>query len=119
MTFSRPKSFLLVSGSILLLALAGCAGVADTASSAASSAASQLAGSAKKELVKTVCSPIKDGSINAGDLKILNSMVDAVREGGLPKEIVNALDEIAASGDNVPKDAQARLVAACDKALLQ
>lgn len=67
-------------------------------------------------MIKTVCSPIKDGTINAGDLKILNSMVDAVREGGLPKEFVNALDDVAAAGDKVPADTQARLVAACDSA---
>lgn len=116
MTFSRPKSTLLASGTILLLALTGCAGIGDTASSAASSAASQLAEGAKKEMIKTVCSPIKDGTINAGDLKILNSMVDAVREGGLPREIVKALDDVAAAGDKVPADTQARLVAACDSA---
>lgn len=114
--FSRPKSTLLVSGMILSLALTGCAGITDTASAAASSAASQLADGAKKEMIKAACAPIKDGSINAADLKVLNSMVDAVREGGLPPEIVKALDDVAAAGDNVPADAQARLASACDAA---
>lgn len=117
MRILHAKTPVFAAAAVLLVSLTGCAGVADAASSAASSAASQVADGAKKELIKTVCSPLKDGTINAGDLKILNSMVDAVREGGLPKEIVNALDDVAAAGDNVPAGAQAQLVTACDNAL--
>ena len=116
MTLSRSKKALITALAVLALTTTGCAGIADTASSAASSAATQLADGAKKELIKQVCAPIKDGTINAEDLKIVTSMVDAVREGGLPKEIVSALDDVAASGDKVPADVQARLVAACDNA---
>ena len=117
MRFSRSKNAVLLSAALLLLSVSGCATIADTASSAASSAATQLADGAKKELVKKVCAPIKDGSINASDFKVVSSMVDAVREGGLPQEIVSALDDVAASGDKVPADVQARLVTACDNAL--
>ncbi|ASN38363.1 hypothetical protein CGQ24_04615 [Arthrobacter sp. 7749] len=116
MTFSRSKKALTTSLAILALATSGCAGIADTASSAASSAATQLADGAKKELIKQVCAPIKDGTVNADDLKIVTSMVDAVREGGLPEEIVSALDDVAASGDKVPADVQARLITACENA---
>ena len=118
MTFSRSKSALLISGAVLLLSATGCATIAETASSAASSAGTQLADGAKKELIKQACAPIQDGTINAADLKVVASMVDAVREGGLPPEIVSALDDVAASGDQVPADVQARLVTACDNALV-
>lgn len=116
MTFSRSKSAMLVSGAVLLISVTGCAAITDTATSAASSAATQLADGAKKELINQVCSPIKDGTINAADLRVVSSMVDSVREGGLPREIVSALDDVAASGDKVPADVQARLVTACDNA---
>lgn len=108
---------LLASAALVIIALSGCAEVGDKASSAASSAASHVAELAKKELITAVCSPLKDGTINASDLKVLSSMVDAVREGGLPKELVKALDDVAGAGDNVPADVQARLVTACDNAV--
>ena len=117
MRFSRSKSVVLLSAGALLLSVSGCATIADTASSAASSAATQLADGAKKELIKKVCAPIKDGSVNASDLKVVSSMVDSVREGGLPKEFVSALDDVAASGDEVPAEVQEQLVTACDNAL--
>lgn len=117
MRFARSNLAAFAAAALLLLTASGCTSIADTASSAASSATGQLAEGAKKELIKAVCAPIKDGRINAEDLKIVSSMVDAVREGGLPKEFIGALDEVAASGDKVPAEAQARLVAACDSAL--
>lgn len=117
MRFLRSKSSALVAAAILMLSATGCATIADTATSAASSAATQLADGAKKELIKQACGPIKDGTINAADLRIVSSMVDSVREGGLPKEFVSALDDVAASGDKVPADVQERLVTACDNAL--
>ena len=117
MRFTRYTGASLLASAALLFSVTGCATIADTASSAASSAATQLADGAKKELIKKVCAPIKDGSINASDLKIVSSMVDSVREGGLPKEFVSALDDVAASGDNVPAELQDRLVTACDDAL--
>ncbi|PQZ87744.1 hypothetical protein CQ018_17525 [Arthrobacter sp. MYb227] len=111
------KTPLLASVVLVMFAIAGCAEVGDKASSAASSAASHVAELAKKELITAVCAPLKDGTINASELKVLSSMVDAVREGGLPKELVNALDGVAGAGDNVPADAQARLVTACDNSV--
>lgn len=118
MRFTRSTGATLLASAVLLLSVTGCATIADTASSAASSAATQLADGAKKELIKKVCEPIKDGSVNASDLKIVSSMVDSVREGGLPKEFVSALDDVAASGDEVPAELQERLVTACDNALV-
>lgn len=118
MRFSHSMGATLFASVVMLFCVSGCATIADTTSSAASSAATQLAEGAKKELIKKVCEPIKDGSINASDLKIVSSMVDSVREGGLPKEFVSALDDVAASGDEVPAELQERLVTACDNALV-
>lgn len=117
MRFAPSKGSLLLSCAAVLMSVTSCAAISDTASSAASSAATQLAEGAKKELVKQVCAPVQDGSIDASDLKIVSSMVDSVREGGLPKEFVTALDDVAASGDKVPAELQNRLVTACDNAL--
>lgn len=117
MKIQHRRYMVLASATALLLSLTSCADLGETASSAASSVASQAADSAKKELIKRICTPLKDGTINASDLKVLKSMVDAVRDGGLPKEFVDALDGVAGTGDKVPADAQARLVTACDNAL--
>lgn len=117
MKIQLRKIPLLASAVLVIVAVSGCAEVGDKASSAASSVASQAVEHAKKELINAVCSPLKDGTINASELKLLTSMVDAVREGGLPKELVKALDGVAGAGDSVPADAQARLVTACDNAV--
>ncbi len=118
MRLTRSTLGAFAAAALLLLTVSGCTAIAGTASSAASSAAGQLAEGAKKELIKAVCAPIKDGSINAEDLNAVSAMVDAVREGGLPKEFISALDDVAGSGDKVPAQAQARLVSACDNALI-
>lgn len=117
MKIQLSKIPLLASVVLVLVAVTGCAEVGDKASSAASSVASQAVDQAKKQLINAVCAPLKDGSINASDIKMLSSMVDAVRDGGLPKDLVKALDGVAASGDNVPADVQAHLVTACDNAV--
>lgn len=108
-----------LAASVLALALvsvSGCAEVADTAKEAASGAASQVAETARVQAIKAVCAPLRDGTINAGDLKLLAGLLDSAEQAGLPAEIVDPLRTIAASGDQAPQEAQDQLVIACDDA---
>ncbi|MFJ2619386.1 hypothetical protein [Glutamicibacter sp. NPDC087344] len=101
---------LLVSSATLFGA--GCSVVQDTASSAAS----QLTDAASKEIVRQACAPIQDGRIDASELRVLTSLVGSVEGGGLPQDLVDVLNDLAASGDSVSTTLQDRLVQACDDA---
>ncbi|WP_246055531.1 hypothetical protein [Glutamicibacter uratoxydans] len=101
--------------SVLTLMTASCSVIEDSASSAAN----QLTDAATKEVVRQACAPIQDGSIDASELRVLSSMVGSVEGGGLPQSLVDVLNELADSGDNVSKSLQNRLVKACDDATAQ
>lgn len=110
----RKMAALFAMTSVVMLS-AGCSIVEDTASRASD----QLTDAASKELVRQACAPIQDGSIDAGELKVLSSIVGSVEGGGLPDEMVNVLTELADSGDKAPEALQERLKTSCDDATTQ
>ncbi len=109
------KTSILILMSVLTLMTASCSVIEDSASSAAN----QLTDAATKEVVRQACAPIQDGSIDASELRVLSSMLGSVEGGGLPQSLVDVLNELADSGDNVSKSLQNRLVKACDDATAQ
>lgn len=109
--FTRKTATVLAVVSLAVFT-AGCSVIQDTASSAAG----QLTDAASKEVVRQACAPIQDGTIDAGELRVLSSIVDSVEGGGLPQELVSVLKELANVGDKAPSGLQDRLVAACDDA---
>lgn len=105
----RKTAAILATMSLVVLT-AGCSVLEDTASSATT----QLTEAASKEMVRQACAPIQDGSIDAGELRVLSSIIGSVDGGGLPKQMVEVLKELANSGDQAPQALQDRLVKACE-----
>ncbi|MBB2994440.1 hypothetical protein [Paeniglutamicibacter cryotolerans] len=115
----RSSLFKILSGTAVALALmasSGCAQVADTAKQAASSAASQVAETARTEAVKAICAPVRDGKLNAAEVKKLSGFMDLAEQSGLPREFTTPLRAFADSGLETPKDVQQQLMTACDNA---
>lgn len=109
----------ILSGTTLALAVlasSGCAQVADTAKQAASSAASQVSEKARAEAIKAICAPVRDGKLNAAELKKLSGFMDLAEQSGLPREFTIPLRMLADSGLETPKDVQQQLMTACDNA---
>ncbi|MGP9607567.1 hypothetical protein [Glutamicibacter sp. AOP33-2CA-4] len=106
------KSAAILAVSSLIMVTAGCSMLEDTATSAAT----QLTDAAATEMVRQACAPVQDGSIDAGELRVLSSIIGSVEGGGLPQPIVEVLKELASSGDQAPQALQDRLVQACDDA---
>lgn len=111
--FRNAAALLAISSAALLSA--GCSIVEDTASNAAD----QLTDAASKEIVRQACAPVQDGTIDAGELRVLSSIVKSVEGGGLPEEMVQVLKELANAGDQAPASLQQKLVETCDEATAQ
>lgn len=107
-TIRKTAAILAVSS--LAVLTAGCSVLEDTASSAAT----QLTDAAAKEMVRQACAPIQDGTIDAGELRVLGSIITSVEGGGLPQSMVDILKELANAGDHAPRALQDRLVNACE-----
>ena len=101
---------------LTFMALSGCAQVADTAQQAASGAASQVAETARSEAIKAICAPVRDGKLNAAEVKKLSGFMDLAEQSGLPREFTIPLRMFADSGLETPQDIQQQLMTACDNA---
>lgn len=101
---------------IAALTATGCAQVADTAKEAASSAASQVAETTRAEAIKAICAPVRDGKLNAAELKNLSGFMTLAEQAGLPSEFTAPLRMIADSGIEAPQAVQQQLLTACDNA---
>jgi hypothetical protein len=119
----HPKMSYLALPALLLLAT-GCSAVEDTArdiasgagqsaQDAASNAVSQAAGAGRDALVRQACAPVNDGTIDPGDVTLLTGLLGAARAAGVPSEVLDPMEEIAAAGDNAPEDAVESLRDAC------
>lgn len=109
----QRKLFAMAAIVVVGTATAGCSVVEQQASDAAE----QLTDAASREFIRQACAPLQDGSIDAGEIRVLSSLVNAVDGGGLPSSIVEPLKELADSGDRTaPEAIQQRLVQACDNA---
>ncbi len=107
----RKAATLFAIASVTMLS-AGCSIIQDTASNAAN----QLTDAASKEIVRQACAPVQDGTIDSNEMRVLSSIVKSVEGGGLPDQMVQALNDLADSGDQAPAALQERLKNACDQA---
>ncbi|MCW4467096.1 hypothetical protein OK351_16550 [Glutamicibacter sp. MNS18] len=114
MGYTKHRKVLAVAALLLLAtSTAGCSVVEQKASEAAE----QLTDAASREFIRQACAPLQDGRIDAGEMRVLTSLVGAIDGGGLPAEIIEPLKELADSGDGTASEAiQQRLVQACDNA---
>lgn len=96
-------------------ALSSCAQLEESASEIASDAASQFAESTADELRTRACRLVEDGSVSLADQQFLSDLVGSAETAGLPAKFTEPLREIAAAGDDVPRDSIESLQNSCAK----
>ncbi|MBG6190087.1 hypothetical protein IWX64_001021 [Arthrobacter sp. CAN_A212] len=95
--------------------LSSCAQLEESASGIASDAASQFAEATADELRGQACRLVEDGTVSLADQQFLSEMVESAATAGLPAEFTEPLSEIAAAGDDVPRDSVESLQNSCAK----
>jgi hypothetical protein len=106
-------TFAALSAAALLVMLTGCGQVQEAAQSAASDAASKVAGAAADQIKQQACALAQDGLVSIKDKELLGSLAAGAETAGVPSDITRPLQQIAASGDQVPADAVKSLRDAC------
>lgn len=96
-------------------ALSSCAQLEESASGIVSDAASQFADATADEVRTQACRLVEDGAVSLADQQFLSNLVGSAETAGLPAEFTEPLREIAAAGDDVPRDSVESLQNSCAK----
>lgn len=96
-----------------LLLVVGCAQAEQAAEQAISGAASAAAGAAADEVQRRICDVAGDGVVSVEEQRVLSGLLDTARSAGVPAEIIEPLERIAAEGDQIPADAVRDLAGEC------
>ena len=98
----------------LFVVLTACSEVEEGARNVASSAVSGVADAAAEEVKGQICALVEDGRVTVQDQQLLAGLVSGAETAGVPTQITEPLNEIAAAGDQIPEESVNELKKACE-----